>query len=382
MERVLSVAKQDNLISRDAVPPEIWRCSVFTLLYTRIVDRKNNTYQIETRPLLLWLPGIISFIFFLIWFAGIVTDLSGSAIIDLCFASGWMLLSPYLMGRTEYRLAGLLNQFAIDDRNIRSGNSGWNLKKCINQLQKINKLYWIVTSLSTVVFVCFFVIFDNLIASVLEIESISISMLTFGAICMLITGFATGNGIWGFLKARKLYSTIYKSAEIDWYPFRVKQVAGLEQLTKDGFAVAIVFSFGAFFAPIALRIYFQTESNVKYIALVGVVILVLGSAVLFTLITIIIYRLGKSSRENVLEIIAGKIEYYLLNSSMEFMSEQTEIYSPDKPEMEFRDLLLLQNSIYSAETHSAIVSYLKNLFLVILIPISLTFLPQLLDLLF
>lgn len=382
MERGLSVAKQDNLISKDAVPPEIWRCSLFTLLYTRIVYGENNTYKIETRQLFLWLPGIASFILFFIWFAGIVADLSTSIIIELCFASGWMLLSPYLMGRTEYRLAGLLNQFAIDNRNARSGNKGWNLKECINQLHKINKLYWIVTSLSTVVFVGFFVIFDNLIASVLEIENITPPMLTFGAICMLITGFATGNGVWGLLKARKLYWTIHKSAEIDWYPFRVKQIAGLEQLTKDGFAVAIVFSFGAFFAPIALRIYFQTESNIKYIALVGVIVLVLGSAVLFTLITVIIYRLGKSSRENVLEIIADKIEYYLLCSSLEFMSEQTQIDSPEKPEMEFRDLLLLQNSIYSAETHSAIVSYLKNLFLVILIPICLTFLPQLLDLFF
>lgn len=376
------MAKQDNLISKDAVPPEIWRRSLFTILYTRIVYGENNTYKIETRPLCLCLPGFASFILFLIWFAEIAADLSTSIIIELCFASGWMLLSPYLMGRTEYRLAGLLNQFAIDNRNTRSGNKGWNLKECINQLHKINKLYWIVTSLSTVVFVGFFVVFDNLIASVLEIENITTPMLIFGAISMLITGFATGNGIWGLLKARKLYWTIHKSAEIDWYPFRVKQIAGLEQLTKDGFAVAIVFSFGAFFAPIALRIYFQAESNARYIALIGVIILLSGSAVLFTFITIIIYKLGKSSRENVLEVVADKIEYYLLSSSMEFMSERTEIDFRDKPGMEFRDLLLLQNSIYSAETHSAIVSYLKNLFFVILIPIILAFLPQVLDLFF
>ena len=370
MERVLSVAKRDNLISKDAVPPEIWRCSVFVCIYTQIAARNENYYSVIKKWSRPCLAGFIPFCLFWVWFGFLSSELSARIIVDLSFASVWMLLSPVLMAITEYRLSGLLDNFQ------KNSHHGWKLNEFIYKLPKRDMLYWGTTISFSLLFGIVFILGRTYIADIIGISKIDVPMLLLGSLCMMLTGFATGNGIWGLRKACLLYYFILRHSRIRWYPFRVKQISGLERLAKDGFLTATVFSIGATFAPISLRIFIESDSNIRYFALLGVAILVLGSAVLFSFITFVLYRLAKFSRQDVLEEIADKIEIHLSRNCMNNLSEKQDNLPTNEPQMELIDLLALHNSIHSSETHAIIISQGRNLILILLIPAILAFTPQ------
>ena len=159
-----------------------------------------------------------------------------------------------------------------------------------------------------------------------------------------------------------------------WYPLRVRQIHGYEELSKFALKTAWAFSFGALFTPIVFLAFREGRGSTVLLAAMGLVVLLFGAAALFLIPIYYLAALSERSRESQLELLADEIEC-LLSDDLPELCEDIEAVER-RSSLSLTELLKLRSLLISVATLVRPVLLLWRVTLLVLIPAVVTVVPQ------
>lgn len=341
-----------------------WRVSIFGRLY---VDHDGC----DTKPLRPLLVGLALWLLFCIWFIGshAYTILEPDALLYVLLASIWMLISPVLQAQAEHRFWSLMEQLKMS-----SERDGWRIDPIECCLFRANAFYWPISIGFALIFPVGFAAAQSFMEDTLSLDPLSAGMFYLGIVVMTGTGFTSGNGLWSALKVIYMFAKIDDTSTPAWYPLRVRQIHGYEELSKFALKTAWAFSFGALFAPIVFLAFREGRGSTVVLAAMGLVVLLFGAAALFLIPIYYLASLAERSRECQLELLADEIEC-LLSDDLPELCEDIEAVER-RSSLSLTELLNLRNLLISVATLGRPVLLLWRVTLLVLIPAVVTIVPQ------
>ncbi len=354
----------DILRTADSDASTAWRVSIFGKLY---VDRDGQ----DTRPFRLLLVGIVPWSLFWIWFIGsrahIILEID--ALVYVLLASIWMLISPILQAQAEHRWFCLIEELRLSPER-----DGWHINSIKSCVFKANAYYWPIATGFALIFPVGFVAAQTFMQDVLGLDPLSPIMVALGIIVMAGTGFTSGNGLWSACKVIYMFAKIGDTSEPAWYPMRVRQIHGNEELSKFALKTAWTFSFGALFAPIVFVVFREGRGLTVFLAAIGLIVLLFGAVTLFVIPVYYLTRLSERSRESQLELVAEEIEYLLADDLPELCEDIT--VADRRSALSLEELLNLRSLLSSVATLSRPLLVLWRIALLVLIPLLVAVMPQ------
>ena len=347
----------------DSVPTEAWRYSVYARFYLRFgLDKRKIRWPIAF--------GLLPWLLFCFWFwqTDAISVLDSSHLWAVLSASIWMLISPLLMAISERRLGIVLEELLrAPERH------GWNLSEPINRLCTANRSYWHISLTVSAIFVIGFLLAQNFITDILGFPKSNEMMLILGSLCMFATGFASGNGVWGIRKILALYSSIDRKSQPAWYPFRYRQIAGYEALSRFALRIGLTFSSGAFFVPITYQVARSDYGFASLLAYIGVGGLLLGSVIVFYFPMHHLKTMGEKTRRAHLEALGDELESYLYPGPFAEFVEKYDEHSKNDPSSSdpaFRliELLLIREAVAGGQTVAEFLFRMYRFLIVLVTP--------------
>ena len=354
-------------MDRTSIPPELWRSSLFARVYTDANASTRKRYL----PLII---GMVLWLLFWVWFFGshaaVILELD--ALTYVILASIWMLISPLLVAQAERRLGILIR--ALDDAPLRDG---WKIDGIVDALQAANSRYWSIVVPFTLIFPMGFVLAQPFMETTLGLEPLSPTFLMLGLFCMTLTGFASGNGVWGAYKVLKLFRSVARSSNPSWYPMRYNQIDGYEELSRFALTTALTFSCGSLFAPIVILVLQNSTGMANILSAMGLMILLFGAAALFIIPVYHLAELAEDAREKHLELIAAEIESHLRDMRLMELCEDT-TPSERRSLLSLEELCSLRILLTTVPTLGRPIVFLRRVSLLIFLPFVIGVAPPLL----
>ena len=345
-------------------PSIAWRVSVFARLYIRHDGR-------GAKPLRLLLVGAALWMLFWVWFitSRAYIILETDALIFVLLASIWMLLSPLLQAQAERRICSILVVLRESDER-----DGWKIEPLINSLIRANRYYWPISGGFAMIFPAGFSVAQPFMHNTLGLEPLSTMMFALGIFVMTATGFASGNGLWGVVKVILMFAGIRATSDTAWYPIRVDQVDGHEELSKFALRTAWSFTMGALFAPIVFLAFRDGQGITRVLAVIGLIVLVFGAAALFVIPIYFLRVLGERTRKHQLDLVANGIER-LLAEDFPSLCQNTE-ETHQIPSLSLEELVILKDLLTSVSTLGRPIVFLWRVLFLIIAPVLATISPQ------
>ena len=310
------------------------------------------------------LPFIVVFT---VWYAGNLGEIALPSLTwAMPIAATWIVLGPLLMFVGEIGFGRTYGEL------IRTSGDNWPFGEIEKWLERCDR--WRIPVCALVVAVtggAYWFGSAWLDRNILIGEKWSATWWT-GAAVVCQIGWSAGHGIWGVLKsvgfvhaATSVDRNVHEPALPPWAPFRPEQAPGMESLAFFSLSTALVFSCGSVLAPaiITVALSDSISSTSSALMLAFVVVLTLGSSILFLVPTTRLRALAHLQRVVRLDTLALEIE----ELATRIRAEE----SPDTTAMEKCQLLLnLRNAIAAESPHP------RNLAIVGRLPMT-TFLPVL-----
>lgn len=346
-------------------PSHAWRVSGFARLYV------GHDGQ-GTRPVLPLLVGAVLWSLFWVWFIGSSahTILETDALIFVLLASIWMLISPLLQAQAEHRVSDVVLTLSGSDER-----DGWKIEPLIDSLVRANRYYWPISIGFAMIFPIGFADAQSFMQNTLGLEPLSSPMFVLGIFVMTATGFASGNGLWSAMKVILMFASIEATSKTAWYPIRVDQIRGHEELSKFALRTAWSFSVGTLFAPIVFLAFQDGEGATIILAGIGLVVLIFGAAALFAIPIYFLRILGERARKDQLDLVADQIECLLAEDLPELCQNTEEVYP--LPSLSLEELVILRNLLTSVATLGRPIVFLWQVSLLLVVPLLATIGPQL-----
>ena len=347
-------------------PSRAWRVTVFARLYIRHDGQDAK----PVRPLLI---GAALWSLFWVWFIGSRAHviLNVDALIFVLLASIWMLISPLLQAQAEHRLSSIVIELRQSDER-----DGWNIRPIIDSLIRANRYYWPISIGFSLIFPIGFAAAQPFMQNTLGLDPLSSLMFALGMIVMTATGFASGNGLWSALKVILMFYHIRATSNPAWYPMRVHQIDGHEELSKFALRTAWSFSIGTLFAPIVFLAFRDGKGATVVLAGIGLIVLIFGASALFAIPIYFLTVLGERAREAQLELVASEIEYLLADDLPELCQNIEDVYP--RSSLSLEELLILRDLLTSVASLGRPIVFLLRVSLLILIPVLAAIGPQIL----
>ena len=192
---------------------------------------------------------------------------------------------------------------------------------------------------------------------------------------MTLTGFTTGNGLWGAYKVTKLFADIARHSKPAWYPMRYQQTDGYEELSRYALITALTFSCGSIFAPFVLLVLRRSSGLAVIITAVGLLLLLSGAVMLFLIPLYYLTKLADHAREDQVELVTDEIEARLVNMQMDPLCEKTS--TVQQSSLSLDQLLQLRILLMSAPMLGRPVVLLLRVSLLMLLPLAVAVVPSL-----
>jgi hypothetical protein len=271
------------------------------------------------------LNAILPFIVFIVWYLTRETGPgTGRSCQDLNsvaselnwmvpIASLWIVLGPTMMFIGEVNYGRTLRELR------RTRHDGWNFDAVDNHTQMASRLRIPIIGAVTVAILSVYIGGHDWFHNCLGVSSKdNLVPYVAGLFVLIQMGLSVGLGMWGVYKsigfifaATRFPKTRGATPIPPWTPFRPNQVPGLEALSKFNLKIALVFSSGSVMTPAIsiIALYGDFSGLQLIILLTSVMVLLLGSSVLFMVPTVKLRKLASRLHNDYLTDLGKHIEH-------------------------------------------------------------------------
>lgn len=214
----------------------------------------------------------------------------------------WMLLAPVLMTWGQTWVESLLRSADEDARA-----SGISMDDAYKVVERIDRMVKPMSFGFAAVVALVFLGARSAIPTYVQVP-LGPGELVVGLVLFSFVGLTSGEGVWGVFKTVVLERALTR-IDWPWYPFEPWPIETLRKLGRYSYTTALIFSAGALFLPMTLALFYESDEVLpRAAALFGVLVLSLGSSVLFVYPYWQIHRLAQRQRQSALRTIGESIE--------------------------------------------------------------------------
>lgn len=215
-------------------------------------------------------------------------------------SSLWITFAPPLMQQGEFNLERLIRAFNKD-----GPGAGWNfgdIQKAISTSDRA--YYWFTVPMALGSALAIWLAYPTL-SSVIPLNSFTKAT---GVFDLLAIGFVSGSGLWGVLMAVSIVRGATMRPAVTWRPFRSQRPAGVAELYRFVWSVAVIFSVGSVFLPLIFGLRPRITGVAAAIVFVSVCLLFIGGLLLYTVPVLMLYRMAERQQAHTLESFSPLIE--------------------------------------------------------------------------